>query len=160
MALCWTRSGTSPSAFYWGAQNRGQHSSCGLISAEWGVGVGKRPLDLLARLFLMQPMDTAGHPCCKVPNRTTPRSFSAELLSQPVPVIPSQVQDCTSPFGDSCEMAVCSFLQPADIPLNSSTAIQAACHSSPFCVICKPAEGELSPSVQVINEDITQYWSQ
>lgn len=97
MALCCPQTGTSLSALYWGAQNTDSTPtvfSPVLNAGQWG---GDWPLHLLALLFLMQPMATSGHLCNGVPNRTTPKPFSAE----PVPVIPSPVQDCASPFADS-----------------------------------------------------------
>ena len=145
-------------------QNRGQHSQCGLISAEWPRGEDQS-LHLLAMLFLMQPMDTADHLCRKVSNRTTPRSFSAELPSSHAGpslywlFLPRCGMAHLPLLTVSCEMPVCSFRQPVDIPLNSSTAICCISHSSWFCVNCKATEGALSPIIQVINEDATQDWS-
>jgi len=45
------------------------------------------------------------------------------------------VQDFAHPFVEIHEVPVSLFFQPAEIPVNSNTAIWCISHSSQFCVI-------------------------
>lgn len=47
-----------------------------------------------------------------------------------------------------------------EVPVNVSTLLWYVSHSSQFCIICKHAEGAFCPIVQVISEDVKQYWPQ
>lgn len=50
-------------------------------------------------------------------------------------------------------------LQPLDVPLNGSTIIWCT-KQSYFCYTCKSAEGLPCPAIQVVTEDVKQYWPQ
>jgi len=56
------------------------------------------------------------------------------------------------------EVALSPFLQCAWVPLSGSATIWPVSRSFRFCFVCKPAEGVLCPVMQVISEDVKQYW--
>lgn len=55
-----------------------------------------------------------------------------------------------------CEILVGLFLQPVKVPLNGGTSLWCISQYSQFFIICKLAEGALSPIIQVINGDVKQ----
>ena len=58
------------------------------------------------------------------------------------------------------DVPVSPFLQPVKVSLNGSTSVWCVIHSSQFCIICKHTESALCPTMEVINEDLIQYWLQ
>lgn len=99
----------------------------------------------------------------------TPRAFSAKMLSSWLApnlywvvhgVVPPQAQDFTLPLAELHEVRVCPFLQPVVVPLNGGTTVWYISDSSQSCNIHKLAESVLSPVIQVINEEVKQYWPQ
>ena len=65
------------------------------------------------------------------------------------------------PFVELHEVPVGSFLQPVKVLLDGSMTLWCrGCHSSQFGVICKHAEGILCTIIQIINEDVKEYWTQ
>lgn len=59
-----------------------------------------------------------------------------------------------------CKSPVSSFLQLDEVSLNDRTTLWQISYSFPFCVIWKTAESVLCPFIQVINEEVKEYWSQ
>ena len=51
-------------------------------------------------------------------------------------------------------------LKPVKVPLDGIPSLQRINHTTELGVICKLADGVLSPTVYVIDEDVKQYWSQ
>jgi len=75
---------------------------------------------------------------------------------RPHPVVVPHVQDFAFTVVELQEVPVRPFLQP----VNGGTTIWCISHSPQFCNICKLPEDVLCPSMQVINEDVKQYWVQ
>jgi len=77
-------------------------------------------------------------------------------------VVPPHMQDFALPSVELHEVPVSPFLQPVQVSLDGSTTLSRVSYFSPFCVICKLAEGTLFPNMQIITGDIeqdyTQYW--
>jgi len=44
--------------------------------------------------------------------------------------------------------------------VNGIPSLRGADHTTPLGIICKCAEGALSPTVDAIDEDIEEHWSQ
>lgn len=51
------------------------------------------------------------------------------------------------------EMAVDTFLQPADFPLNGNKPISYINPCSEFCIVCELAKVTVNPVTEVTNED-------
>ncbi|GAB0209612.1 hypothetical protein GRJ2_003426900 [Grus japonensis] len=51
-------------------------------------------------------------------------------------------------------------LKPIKVPLDGIPSLKRINRTTQLGVICKFAEGALSPTIYVIDEDIEQYWSQ
>lgn len=62
-------------------------------------------------------------------------------------VLPPQVQGFVLHLIGCPDVPVSPFLQPAEVPLNSSTALWCMSHSSQLCVISKLIEGTLCPII-------------
>lgn len=73
-------------------------------------------------------------------------------------IISPQVQDLVFPFVQCSKTSLSLILQSVQFPVNGSTTSSCTCHSSQFGIICELAEGTLCHSIQVINEEIKQYW--
>ena len=69
-------------------------------------------------------------------------------------VIPPQVQRFALPFAELCKTPVNLLLQPVEVLLNGSATIWYIGHSCQFCIVCKLAEGECCPIIQVIIQNI------
>ena len=107
--------------------------------------------------------------CCLMVNLSsisTPRSFSAKLLCRRS--APS-LYWCTGLFLPRCRSLALALvelhqvplhptLQPVQVSLNGSTALQCISHLSQFCVISELAEGTLCPFIQV-NDEVEQDWA-
>lgn len=93
-----------------------------------------------------------------------PQRFFCRAACQPISpqhivvsgAVPPQVQDFALPLAQLHEVQVSPFLQPLD----GSTTLWWISHSSQFYVICKLAGGTLCPIIQIVNEDVKQYWTQ
>ena len=138
-------------------------------------GEGSFP-DLLATLLSTQPRDAGDFLCCKgtllaptqiavhelpqIPFGST-ASQAAGPQSTPLHrVIPSHGQDLAFAFAQLCEAPVSPLPPPAQVPLNSSTALQHTDCCLQFDAIHKLAETALAPITHVINEDNKQCWPQ
>lgn len=64
------------------------------------------------------------------------------------------------PLVELCDVCVRPFLQPVEVPLDDHMTLWCIGYSSQFIVICKLAESGLSPTIQIVNEDVEQFWSQ
>lgn len=158
MALCWICSTVSKFCLYQEAQDWAQHSLCDLSSAEDRQRVTLStcrqcdavPDAALERLLAL----LATRACCRLIVLSDHQSLLCKAASQPVSswagVLPVGVQDIISSL----------FLQVTAIPLNVSISMWFINSSPQFCIICKLAEGELCPVVQVIREDNELCWPQ
>lgn len=63
------------------------------------------------------------------------------------------------PLVEIHEIPLSPVLQPVEIPLSGSATFTVLALSL-FCNVCEVAEGSLCPVVQVINEEVKQYWTQ
>ena len=63
-------------------------------------------------------------------------------------------------FVEHHEVPVCPVLQPAELPTNGSTTIGRYKTARSGWYICELADSALCPMIQVINEDVKQYWPQ
>ena len=123
---------------------------------------------LLALFLLMQPrmlltFFTVRAHCWLMFGLVSMKTFSAKLLSNS---LVARLWWCIGFYSTPgtgllillCWTLWCScqpiFLQPVKVPLDSSMTLWLISHSSPFCVICKLAQGALCPIVQVINEEV------
>lgn len=83
------------------------------------------------------------------------RADSQEVSPQPVLVhgaVPSQMLNPALAFVEFQKVPLCPSLQPVQILLDGSTALQGIGYSSQFCIISKLAEQALCPFIQVIHE--------
>lgn len=72
--------------------------------------------------------------------------------------IPAQVQDLALPFVELHEV-LSAILHLAQVPLKADTTIWYISYSSLCCIICELAEDTFCPIVQVINDEVEQYWA-
>jgi len=70
------------------------------------------------------------------------------------------VQDFALLLVDLHEVPVDPFLQPVEVSLDSIMTLWRISSFSSFCVVCKLAEGTRFPTIQIINEDVKQDWTQ
>jgi len=75
-------------------------------------------------------------------------------------VAPVQVQDPTLVLGEPHEVHMGSFLKLVQVPLDGIPCLRHVDRTTQISIICKLAEGALSPTVCVIAGDIQQSWSQ
>lgn len=91
------------------------------------------------------------------------KSFSVELLSSLSWCMGLSTRRCPDLCISPAEFHkahVGPVLQSVQVPLNGSTAIWCANHSSQFCTICTFAEGALCPIFHIANKDVKQHWPQ
>ncbi|KAK4818697.1 hypothetical protein QYF61_017918 [Mycteria americana] len=85
------------------------------------------------------------------------------FISQPV-LIPgvalTQVQDTALGLVEPHEVHTGPLLQIVQVPLDGISSLRRVSYTAQLGVVCKLAEGALDPAVNVIDEDIKQYWSQ
>jgi len=74
-------------------------------------------------------------------------------------VVPPQVQD-SALLVELHKVPVGPFLQPVEVPLDSSMTLWCVSHSSQFRIISKLAEGTLCPITQIISKDVEKDWTQ
>lgn len=163
ITFCWTHGNKTMSLSYWGAQSWTQHSRrvSPLLSRE------KDPFPQPAGHALPNAaQESIGCLCCRGTLLThvqlgvhqDPHSLSCKAafqlgISQ---TVPSKVQDCI-PFAEHGEVLLahfCSFSWSLWISGNSLG------HQPfpPSYISCKLVEGTPCPIIQVINEDVKQYW--
>ena len=133
--------------------------------------MGPTKSDVLARLFLMKPrmllvtFAVRAH-CWLVFKFLSTRTPSTKLLSTRSPAYTgswsysSPGAGVVSPSVELHEVPFSSFLQPVEVPLKGSTPIWCTRPSSQFRIICKYAKGALYSIIQIINEEVKQYWPQ
>lgn len=73
-------------------------------------------------------------------------------------VIPPQAQESAIPFTDRHEVLLCPVLRPAQVPQTGRQLSDLSRNLSSFVPPCKLAEGALSLTVQVTNEEVRKYW--
>lgn len=156
-----------------GAQNWAQCCRCGLTSDEQKRRATS--FNLLEMLYLMQPrmlltFFLSGHiaglwSICCPPEPPSPSQQSCFKASHP-PVCTGAWSNFSLNAGcDIClvklqEIPLCPLVQPVEVPLDINITTWCTSCSSQFCIICELAEGALCPIVQVINEDVRQYFLQ
>lgn len=150
-ALRWTCASMSMSHFYWGAQNRTQHSR--RVSPVPSSREGLLPLTLQAMPYIMQSSRLLAF--------FARRAYCWLLVNFLSTGAWSYLSPVASLFVELHKIPVGSFLQLVEVTLRGSSTTLCINHSSQSCIICKPVKVALRPVIiRVINKDFKQYCPQ
>lgn len=106
-------------------------------------------------------------PLVQVSKDEVSRSSSGRLLSRcsfpsPYQCLQLLLSRCKTvySFVELHKFSVCPVPSPVQILLNCNTLISCISYSFQFCVTCEHATGSFCISVQLINEEVKQHWTQ
>lgn len=166
----WTCAVMPMSLVYWIALNWTQHSMYSVANTDWKL-----------RNHLFQPACDAvpqaaeDAPDCLfheatllVPIHLVHQGLYCKTACQLVSphhiwvhgAFPSQMQNSMFPLFQLRDVCVIPFLQPVEGPLDGHMTLWCTGHSAQFVVIYQLAESGLNPTIQIVNEDVEQFWSQ